>query len=113
MNQIKLNRYNHSFAAEISSVILTEVKDENAKLANITGCEITSDLSFCKVYFTVLDSEKKQDVLESLRKAAPFIRGKISERIEIRHTPELKFVYDESVAYGEHIENILKDINEK
>ena len=57
-----------------------------------------------KVYFTVLDKDKKKKVLEDINNAASFIRGKLSERIEIRHTPELKFIYDDSIEYGEKIE---------
>ena len=48
-----------------------------------------------------------------MNKAAPFIRGKLSDRIEIRHTPELKFLYDTSIEYGNHIEEIIKEINSK
>ena len=79
----------------------------------ITGCEITNDLSFCKVYFTVLDDSKRESTLEALKKSASFIRGELSRRIEIRHTPELKFIYDESIEYGNKIEKIIEKINEE
>lgn len=54
--------------------------------------------------------KKKQEVSASLKNAASFIRGKLSERIEIRHTPELKFIYDESEEYGRKIDKIIKEL---
>ena len=74
--------------------------------------DTTNDLSHAKVYFTVLDEEKKKTTLEALNGAASFIRGKLSERVEIRHTPELKFIYDDSIEYGERIEKIIDKIHE-
>lgn len=110
---IKLERLNSQFEKEISQILQTEVKDQDIQFVTITGCDITSDLSFAKVYFTVLDEEKKEVVLEALNNAASFIRTELASRIEIRHTPELKFIYDESIEYGQKIENILDQINQE
>ena len=68
---------------------------------------------YAKVYFTVLDKDKKEKVLEDINNAASFIRGKLSERIEIRHTPELKFIYDDSIEYGEKIEKIIDKLHKE
>ena len=57
--------------------------------------------------------DKKESTEKALQKAASFIRTKLAEKIEVRHTPELKFIYDKSIAYGEHIDEIIKEINEK
>lgn len=111
MGNIKIERLNHTFQQEISMILMTEVKNEDIKFVTITGVDTTSDLSFSKVYFTVLDDEKREKTLEALNRAAPFIRSKLAERIEIRHTPELKFIYDTSIEYGEHIEKIIDEIN--
>ena len=75
--------------------------------------DTTSDLSYAKVYFTVLDETKKETTLEALTGAASFIRSKLAERVEIRHTPELKFIYDTSIEYGNHIEEIIDSINKE
>lgn len=112
MANVRIQRLNHTFTEEISKILMTEIKDANVKFVTITGCDISSDLTSCKVYFTVFDLEKKQVITESLKKAAPFIRKKLSQNIQIRHTPELRFTYDESVDYGSKIENILKEIKE-
>ncbi len=113
MANIKIERLNHAFQEEISIIIMREVKNETIKFVTITGVETTSDLSFAKVYYTVLDETKKEATKEALEKAAPFIRSKLCERVDIRHTPELKFIYDTSIAYGQHIEKVLEQINEK
>ena len=112
-NNVKIERLNHAFQEEISMILMTEIKDEDIKFVTITGVDTTSDLSFAKVYFTVLDDTKKQTTLEALNKAASFIRGELSQRVEIRHTPELKFIYDTSIEYGNHIEKIIEQINEE
>ena len=110
---VKLDRLGSTFEKVISQMIATEVKDENIKFVTITGCEITNDLSFAKVYFTVLDMAKKKETIVALEKAKSFIRGEISKRVDIRHTPELRFLFDESIEYGNKIEKIINDINDK
>ena len=112
-NNIRIKRLNHDFMEEISMILMEEVRDEDLKFVTITGCDITNDLSYAKVYFTVLDKDKKEKVLEDINNAASFIRGKLSERIEIRHTPELKFIYDDSIEYGEKIEKIIDKLHKE
>lgn len=109
---VKIERLNNQFQEVISEVLRREVKNPNLNFVTITGCDITSDLSFCKVYFTTLNKDK-DEILKALQGASSFIRGEISKRVEIRHTPELKFIFDESIEYGEKIENIIKKINEE
>lgn len=113
MANIKIERLNHAFQEEISMILMTEIKDEDIKFVTITGVDTTSDLSFAKVYYTVLDESKKESTAEALKGAASFIRTKLADRVDIRHTPELKFIYDTSIAYGEHIERIIEEIKEK
>lgn len=108
---VKIERLNDNFQEVISEIIFKEVKDPVLKLVTITGCDITNDLSFAKVYFTTL-SHDKDKALDSLNNAKGFIRGEISKRIQIRHTPELKFIFDNSIEYGEKIDKIIEKINE-
>jgi ribosome-binding factor A len=110
---IKIERLNHAIQEEISMILMKEIKDETIHFVTITGVETTTDLSYSKVYYTVLEEDKKEEIKEALEKASSFIRTKLAERIEVRHTPELKFVYDTSIAYGEHIEKIMEEIKEK
>lgn len=113
MASVKIERLNHTYQEEISMILMREMKDESIQFVTITGVEVTSDLSFAKVFYTVLEDEKKEKMQETLDKAAPFIRKKLAERIEIRHTPELKFIYDTSISYGEHIEEIIDQLKEE
>ena len=112
-NNVKIERLNHAFQEEISMILMTEIKDEDIKFVTITDVDTTNDLSYAKVYFTVLDDTKRESTLEALNNAASFIRGELSKRVEVRHTPELKFIYDTSIDYGKHIEEIIEDINNK
>ncbi len=108
---IKIERLESTFVKEISYILMEEIKDEDIKFVTITDCEITNDLSFAKVYFTVLDSSKKEQTIKALNHAKSFIRGELSKRVDIRHTPELTFIFDESIEYGKRIENIIEEIN--
>ena len=113
MANVKIERLNHTIQEEISIILMREVKDDDIKFVTITGVDTTSDLSYAKIYYTVLDKEKINKTKEALDKASPFIRKCLSEKIEVRHTPELKFIYDTSIAYGEHIDNLIEEINKK
>lgn len=112
MANLKIERLNHAFQEQISIIMLKEVKDEDLKFVTITGVDTTSDLSFSKVYYTVLDTNKKDLVEEKLLKAAPFIRTELAKRVEVRHTPELKFIFDTSIEYGNHIDSIIEKLKE-
>ncbi len=111
MNEIRLKRLNNTYMEEINKIIMEEVKDDTVKKAVITGVHVTNDLSYAKVYFTVYNRDEKKDVFTSLNKASGFIRKCLAERIDVRNTPELKFIYDESEEYGEKIDKIIENIN--
>ncbi len=110
MSNIKLDRLNTAFVEKISEIIHNDVKDSDVKMVTITDARITSDLSFAKVYFTTLDSDRKK-VLNALNKASGFIRSELCEKVDIRKMPEITFVYDESIEYGKKIEDIIERIN--
>ena len=93
MSSIKIERLNHTIQQEISLILQTEVKDEHIKFVTITGVDTTSDLSFSKIYYTVLDKEKMDSTKEALEKASSFIRTKLAERIDKRIDLSLFFIY--------------------
>lgn len=110
---LKGERVASDFRKEISNILLTESKDKDFKLVTITYVKVTNDLSFAKVYFTTLDDNADRKKIEKdLNKAAGFFRSELANRLDIRHTPELKFVYDESIEYAKKIESIINEINE-
>ena len=107
----KIDRIASDISRNISDILMTEARDELLKTITITGCKLTNDLSYCKVYFTSLSDLPKETLEKEVNEAASFIRGKVSERVDIRHTPKLKFIYDESIAYGEKIEKIIEELH--
>ena len=113
MNQIKLKRIGSQIAQELSAICATEAHDSLLKAITITGVVVTNDLGLAKVYFTTLNDENPKMLEKQLNDdTAGYLRTKIADRIEIRHTPKLKFVYDESIEYGKKIEEKIKEINE-
>lgn len=110
MKSLKSKKISSSIAKEISSILLEEARDELLKTITITGCEVSNDLSYAKIYFTSISNLDKKQLEKELDEASFFLRKELASRIELRHTPELKFIYDESVEYGSNIEKILKEI---
>lgn len=110
---VKLDRLNHTFTEEISKVINEEIKDDDIKFVTITAVDISSDLSYAKVYFTNLIDKDRVKVLNALNRASGFIRNKLMDMVEIRKMPELTFIYDESIEYGNKIEKIIEDIKKE
>ena len=110
---VKIDRLNSTFEKEISKILAMEVKNPDVKFVTVTGCEISNDLSVAKVYFTVLDEDKKEVIIKALDKSKSFIIGEISKRVEMRHTPEIRFIFDESIEYGKKIDSIIDKIHEQ
>lgn len=110
---IKTERLGNMLHKEISNIIMSEIKDEDLKFVTITKVDLSSDLSNAKVYFTTLNDDKEK-VLKDLNRAKKFIRSNLMKRkIEMRIIPELNFVYDESIDYGNKIESIIEKIHEE
>ena len=113
---LRIKRLESDFEKEISMLLQTEIKNPLLKSVVITGCHITNDLSFAKIYYTILGNETDEERLEikkELKHASSFIRGQISRKIDIRHTPEINFIYDQSIEYGEQIERKIEEIHNK
>lgn len=113
MSSVKIGRISADVLRELSSIMLLEAKDETLKHITLTGCEVTSDLGLARVYYTYMGDESLEDVKKNLVEAAPYLRTVLASRIDLRHTPELKFFYDNSVEYGQNIERILNKIKQE
>ena len=110
---IKTLRLSNMLQREISQIIMTEVKDEDLKFITITKVDLSSDLSYAKVYFQTLN-EDKEKIIKEINNASGFIRNILMKRkIEIRTMPELKFIYDESTEYGNKIDDIIEKIHKE
>ena len=108
---IKIDRLEHTFIEQISQILKTEIKDERIHFVTITAAKITSDLSFAKIYVTILSDKEKDSILTLLNKASNFIERELSKRIQIRKMPNITFVYDDSIEYASNIENIIERIH--
>ena len=114
MNQVKQKRISSNIQKALCEIILEESRDSILKAITITACEVTNDLSFCKVYFTSLEQDDHKNLEKELNDStAKCLRGRLSSKIEIRNTPELIFKYDESIEYGNNIEKILANIHKE
>lgn len=114
MNQIKLKRIGSQIAQELSTICGTEAHDSLLNSITITGVEVTNDLGLAKVFFTTqVDTDHKTLEKELNDDTAGYLRTKIADRIEIRHTPKIRFQYDNSITYGTNIEKILNEIHKK
>jgi ribosome-binding factor A len=113
MAKYRQNRINDAVKQEMAQ-ILRDVKDPRiaGSLVSITAAEVSPDLKFAKIYFSVL-GEDKNEVLKALKGAAGFFRSELARRINLRITPQLTFEYDGSMEYGANISGILKTLDIK
>lgn len=112
-NSIKNTRINMEVQRELSEIIRTEVKDPGLGNAMVTvvSVEVTPDLKYCKAYISVLGSqEAARDALQGLNRAVGFIRKELARRVNLRNTPELKFILDQSIEYGVHMSRLIDDV---
>ena len=107
MAKYRRGRINDEMCKELASAIRL-VKDPRVADAfvSITGAEVTPDLKYAKIFFSVLNGDHKE-IAKGLRSSAGFLRREIAQRMNLRITPELTFVYDESITYGAHISKLL------
>lgn len=112
MEVVKLERFNNAFMEELNIIFGTEIKNPLLKQVVVNAVKITNDLSYAKVYFTCFNEDRLL-VLKELNESSGFLRHELANRVDIRHTPELTFVYDESLEYAKKIEDKIKEINDK
>ncbi len=111
MAKYRRGRINEEIQKEMTS-ILRKVKDPRVSDAfiSITAADCTADLKYAKIYYSALSGDKKE-VAKGLKAAAGFIRRELASSLNLRMTPELTFLPDDSVAYGAHIASILNDLD--
>lgn len=110
-NNNRLNRIDEELKKEISTIINYELKNPKITgLISVTKTKITPDLKYAKVYVSILNSKNLKETFINLKKSSGYIRTEIAKRINLRITPELVFVLDDSMEYGAKIDQILKEI---
>ncbi len=111
-NKNRLTRINDEILKETANIIRSECKDPRVNvLTVVTKVETTNDLKNCKIFVSVLGSEEeKKSAMEGLKNATGFIRKELATRINLRNTPELRFVLDESLEYSMRMNKLIEEV---
>lgn len=118
-NSIKNTRVNVEVQRELSNIIRGGIKDPRvAPMTSVVAVEVAPDLKTCKAYISVFGDEKMQaDTIKGLQSAEGFIRRELARNLNMRNTPQITFVMDQSIAYGvamsKKIDDVTKDIKEE
>jgi len=111
MTGTRPERVANAIRKEISMMIQEELKDPRIGFTTITKVEITPDLRYAKVYYTVLGSEKERRATEvALKNAKGFIRGGIGDKLKLRFTPEITFKVDKSIEYADKMNQLFEKL---
>lgn len=111
----RTQRVSHFLHEELARLLQGSVRDPRAGLVNLTGVEVSRDLSHARVFFTVMgesDAEVRTDVTAMLSKAAGFLRSELAKSSSMRTVPRLSFRFDESVGRGRDMESLLKEVQQ-
>lgn len=113
-NEARIGRINEELMKALSHIITYELKNPDVTgMISVTRVKTTPDLKYAKVYVSLLNSKNVNKTMQGLKDSAGFIRSQIAKTVNLRITPELVFEYDDSIEYGEKIDNILKQISEQ
>ena len=111
-NSIKNTRINGEVQRELSNIIRNLKDPRVGIMTTVTAVEVAPDLKTCKAYISVLgDEEAKADTMAGLKSAAGFIRHELGRTVNLRNTPEIRFIMDESIEYGMKMSKIIDDLN--
>ena len=108
----RMIRINDEIQKEISGIIRGDLKDPRiGVITSVLKVDTTADLKYCKVYISVLgDDSKKEEVIGVLKNASGYVRSLIAQRINLRVTPEIKFILDDSLEYSFKMDSLIKSV---
>ena len=114
-NSVKNTRINGEVQRVLAEIIRGEIKDPRiAPMTSVVAVEVAPDLKTCKAWISVLGDEKAQaDTLQGLRSAEGYIRGQLARTINLRNTPQITFIMDQSIAYGVNMSRLIDEVVEK
>ena len=112
-NSIKNTRVNGEVLRELSNIIRGEIKDPRiSSMTSVVAVEVAPDLKTCKAYISVLgDEQAQEDTLAGLKSAEGYIRSTLAKNINLRNTPEIRFILDQSIEYGVNMSKLIDDVN--
>ena len=111
-NSIKNTRINEEVMRELSNIIRGDMKDPRIHpMTSVVAVEVAPDLKTCKAYISVLGDEQAQkDTIEGLKSAEGFVRTKLAQNVNLRNTPEVHFILDQSIEYGVNMSKKIDEI---
>lgn len=113
-NSVKNTRINGEVLKELSNIIRSEIKDPRINpMASVVAVEVAPDLKTCKAYISVLGDEKSQkDTITGLKSAEGYIRRQLARTVNLRNTPEIRFILDQSIEYGINMSKLIDEVTE-
>ncbi len=114
MANYRRGRVNEAVTNEVSQ-IAREIKDPRLAgvMLTVTGADVSPDLKFAKIFYSVIGEHDPKETAKALKSAAPFVRSQLARRLNMRNTPEITFVFDESVERGAHMNELFRSIEKK
>ena len=114
-NSVKNTRINGEVLKELSNIIRREIKDPRINpMTSVVSVEVAPDLKTCKAYISVLGDEQSQkDTITGLKSAEGYIRRELARTVNLRNTPEIKFILDQSIEYGINMSKLIDEVTQK
>ena len=114
-NSIKNTRINGEVQKELSTIIRNEIKDPRIHpMTSVMAVEVAPDLKTCKAYISVRgEKEAKEATIKGLKSAEGYIRRQLARNLNLRNTPEIRFILDESIEYGVNMSKLIDDVTKK
>ena len=111
----RIGRINEEIQRELADQLrhLKDPRVSQVGMVSITRVDTTNDLRYARVYVSTLDKSREQDVLKGLKSAAGFLRRELGHTLQLRYTPELQFIADDSIQHGAHILEILRQVEKQ
>lgn len=108
----RINRINDEIQRELAGQLrnLKDPRVSGTGMVSITRVDTTGDLRYARVYVSVLDKSQEKDVLKGLKSASGFLRRELGRALQLRYTPELQFIGDDSIQHGAHILEVLRQV---
>ena len=113
-NSVKNTRINGEVLKELSNIIRSEINDPRINpMTSVVAVEVAPDLKTCKAYISVLGDEKSQkDTITGLKSAEGYIRRQLARTVNLRNTPEIRFILDQSIEYGINMSKLIDEVTE-
>ena len=106
----RVDRLNRTILKVLGTAVTRESREEILRSVTVTGVEVTRDLSLARVYYYA-PAEIREETITALNRALGFLRSRVGQEVRMRQTPELRFIYDESIERASRLESILSDLD--